>query len=123
MTTFAWLVAAALLLLAVTAAVATRVPALDRPVRLAVAAAEALVVLVAVVDVGLLLRADAADRPDGLVTHVGYAIVAVGLLPLLVLRGPLEDDPEGDPEPVSLWVVVVALVAVAACVVRLAQTR
>jgi hypothetical protein len=120
-----WSTAVALLLLAVAAAVATRVPALDRPVRLATYGAEALVVLVAVIDTGLVLRADPADRPDSTLTHVGYAVVAAGLLPLLVWRRPLEEDaePEPDPEPVSLWVVVVALLAVAACLVRLAQTR
>ena len=122
-TTFAWLAAAALLLLAVVAGIATRVPVLDRPVRLATYGAEALVVLVAVVDVGLLLRAEPADRPDSMLTHVGYAVVAAGLLPLLVWRRPLEEEQAADPEPVSLWVVVVALLAVAACLVRLAQTR
>lgn len=124
-TTFAWLVAALLLVLALAAAVATRVPGLVRPVRVGVVAAEALVGLVVLVDLGLVLRADAAERPDSLLTHVGYAVAAAGLVPLLVWRTPSPDDgePELDPEPASLWVVAVTLLAVAVCVVRLAQTR
>lgn len=123
MTTFAWLAAALLLLLGVAAAVATRVPRLEPAVRMATYAAEALAALVVVVDLGLLLRADPADRPDSMLTHVGYAVAAVGLLPLLAWRRPVAEGSESDPEPVSLWVVVVALLAVAVCLVRLAQTR
>ena len=110
-------------LVAVSAALATRVPSLDRPVRVAVVAVEALVAFVVVADLGLVLRADAADRPSSMLTHVGYAVAAVGLLPLLAWRRPPVDDPEAEVEPASLWVVVIALVAVAICVVRLAQTR
>lgn len=123
MTLLAWSLALVLVLLAVAAAISTRVPALDRPVRLATYAAEGLVVAFAVVDLGLVLRADAADRPDSMLTHLGYAVAAVGLVPMLVLRRPPHDDPEAEVEPASMWVVVVALVAVAVCVVRLAQTR
>ncbi len=122
MTLFAWSLAGALVLLAVAAAVSTRVTALDRPVRLATYAAEGLVVLFAVVDLGLVLRADPVDRPDSLVTHLGYALAAVGLVPALAMRQtPVEEGSE--PEPVSGWVVAVALLAVAVCVVRLVQTR
>ena len=93
--------------------------------RVAVVVAEALVVVFVVADVGLVLRADAADRPDSLITHLGYALAAVGLVPALVWRAPTPDEEEHEaaPEPVSLWVVAVALLAVAVCVVRLAQTR
>lgn len=117
------IVVGALALLAVTAAVATRIPSLERPVRVAVVAVEGLLVLVVVADLGLVLRADQADRPDSLLTHVGYAVAAVGLLPLLAWRRPPVDDPEAEVEPVSLWVVVITLIAVAVCVVRLNQTR
>lgn len=124
MTILAWSAAAALLLLAVLAAAATRLPALDRPVRTGVVVAEGLAVLVAVVDIGLLLRAEPAERPDSLVTHLGYALAAVGLVPALVWRPPTPgeaDEPE--PEPVSMWVVALVLAAVSVCLVRLAQTR
>jgi hypothetical protein len=125
-TALAWTLAAALSALAVVAAVATRVPALDRPVRVAALAAEAVLVVVTVVDLGLVLAADSADRPDSMLTHVGYAVATVGLLPTLVVRRP--DNPDVPPEelevePASLWVVAIGLLAVAVCVVRLAQTR
>lgn len=121
MTLLAWSLAAALVLLAAVAAASSRLPALERPVRLATYAAEGLVVLYAVADLGLVLRADPADRPDSLVTHLGYSVAAVGVVPLLAMRAsPVEEGSE--PEPVSPWVVAVALLAVAVCVVRLAQT-
>lgn len=126
MTALAWILAAALAALAVGAALATRVPALDRPVRVAALVAEGVLVVVTLVDLGLVLAADSADRPDSMLTHVGYAVATVGLLPTLVVRRP--DNPDVPPEelevePASLWVVAIGLLAVAVCVVRLAQTR
>ena len=118
-----WLAAGVLVVLAAAAAVATRVTGLDQPVRHAVTAAEALLVVFVVADLGLVLRADPADRPDSMLTHVGYAVAAVGLIPLLVSRRPPPGDPDAEVEPVSLWVVAVALLAVSVCVVRLVQTR
>ena len=122
-TVLSGVVVGVLALVAVTAALATRVPSLERPVRIAVMGVEALLVFVVVADLGLVLRADETDRPASMLTHVGYAVAAVGLLPLLAWRRPSVDDPDAEVEPVSLWVVVIALVAVAVCVVRLAQTR
>jgi hypothetical protein len=95
-------------------------------VRVAALVAEAVLVVVTVVDLALVLGADPADRPDSMLTHVGYAVATVGLLPLLVLRQP--EDPDVPPdelqvEPASLWVVAIGLVAVAVCLVRLVQTR
>lgn len=110
-------------LVAVIAAVATRVKTLERPVRVAVVAVETLLAFLVVADFGLVLRADDVDRPSSMVTHVGYAVAAVGLLPLLAWRRPPAEDLEAEVEPVSLWVVVITLVAVAVCVVRLAATR
>lgn len=118
-----WLAAGLLVLIAVAAAVATRVPALGGPVRHAVTVAEALLVVLVVADLGLVLRADPDDRPDSMLTHVGYAVAAVGLIPLLAWRRPPVDDSDAEVEPASLWVVAVALLAVAVCVVRLVQTR
>ena len=122
-TTFAWLTAAALVLVAVMAALATRVTSWERTARVAVVVAEALVVLYVVAELGLLLRADAADRPDSMLTHIGYAVAAVGLIPALAWRPPTDPNAEAEPEPVSLWVLVVVLLAVAVCVIRLVQTR
>ena len=114
----AWLVAAVLVLAALAAAAATRVTALERPVRLAVTP---LVVVLVVADLGLVLRADPADRPDSMLTHLGYAVASVGLVPMLLQRRPPAEGAEA--EPASLWVVALALLAVAVCVVRLVQTR
>ena len=125
----AWLVAAVLVVVALAAVVATRVPALERPVRLVVTPLVVLVAVVVVADLGLVLRADPADRPDSMFTHLGYAVASVGLVPALVHRRPPEapsGDGAGEPveeEPASLWVVAVALLAVAVCLVRLVQTR
>ena len=121
MTVVSGVVAGVALLAGVLAAAATRVPSLERAARAAAVAVEALVVVFVVADLGLLLRE--GERPDDLVTHAGYAVAAVGLIPLLVFRRPPHDDPEAEVEPASLWVVVIALAAVAVCVVRLAQTR
>ena len=119
----AWLVAAVLVLAALLAVAATRVPALDRPVRHAVTPLVVLVAVLVVADLGLVLRAEAADRPESMLTHVGYAVASVGLVPMLVLRRPAAEEPDDEVEPASLWVVAVALLAVAICVVRLVQTR
>lgn len=126
MTLLAWSLAAALVLLAVVAVLSTRLPALERPVRLATYGAEALVVVFVVADLGLVLRAEPADRPASLLTHVGYAIAAVGLVPTLATRATPVGEHAGegaDPEPASPWVLAIALLAVAVCVVRLVQTR
>lgn len=123
MTILAWLTAGLLVVVAALAGVATRVPRLEKPVRTALVPVEALVALVVVVDLGLLLRGDAADRPDSMVTHVGYAVAAAGLVPALVWRAPGHDEHDADADVASLWVITVTLLAVAVCVVRLWQTR
>ena len=117
----AWLVAAVLVLAALAAAAATRITALERPVRLVVTPLIVLVAVLVVADLGLVLRADPADRPDSMLTHLGYAVASVGLVPMLLQRRPPAEGAE--PEAASLWVVAVALLAVAVCVVRLVQTR
>ena len=120
----ACVLAAVLAWAAVLAAVATRVPALEQPVRRTLTPLEIAVTVFVVVDLGLVLRADAADRPDSMLTHVGYAVASVGLVPMLTTRRAAPaDDPEAEVEQAPLWVVAVALLAVAVCVVRLVQTR
>jgi hypothetical protein len=119
----AWVLAAVLVWAAVLAVAATRVPALEQPVRMAVTPLVIVVAVLVVADLGLVLRADPADRPDSMLTHVGYAVASVGLVPLLTTRRAAPDTPESEVEPVSLWVVALALLAVAVCVVRLVQTR
>lgn len=122
MTVVSVVLAGLLVLVAVAAALATRFASLEPSVRTAVVVAEAFLVLFVVADLGLVLRAD-GDRPDSLFTHVGYAVAAAGLIPALAWRVPAPGEAQEDIEPASLWVVVVALLAVAVCVVRLAQTR
>jgi hypothetical protein len=111
-----------LALLAGLAVLATRVPALAQPARRGTWAGQAAVVVVVALDLWPLLAED-AERPDSMLTHLGYAVAALGLLPLLVSRRPPVDDPTAEVEPASLWVVAIALLAVAVCVVRLVQTR
>ncbi len=108
---------------AVLAVAATRFPALEQPVRMAVTPLVIVVAVLVVADIGLVLSAEPEDRPESMLTHVGYAVAAVGLVPLLTTRRPPPDDPEAQVEPAPLWVVAVALLAVAVCVVRLVQTR
>ncbi len=124
MTVVSGVLAGVAVLVAVLAALATRVPTLERPARVGVLVVEALVAFFVVADLGLLLRA--GDRPESWVTHAGYAVASVGLIPTVALRRP-EVEPGGEagdePEPPSLWVVVVTLLAVAVCVLRLVQTR
>ncbi len=130
MTAVGWTTAGVLVLVAVAAALAaTRLPALEPLVRRAILALEGWLVVLAVADVGLVLRASEEDRPGSLITHVGYALVVAGLVPLVANRPSLEpggdtdNDTEAHHQPASLWVLVVALLAVAVCVVRLVQTR
>ena len=119
----AWVLAGVLAWAAALAALATRVPALEAPVRMAVTPLVIVVAVFVVADVGLVLRAEPEDRPASMLTHVGYAVAAVGLVPLLTSRRPPPGDEDAEVEPASLWVVAVALLAVAVCVVRLVQTR
>ena len=123
MTILTGVVLGVLVVFAAAAALATRAPSFEAPVRSAAVAVEGLLVLFVVADLGVVLVADEAERPASMVTHLGYAVAAVGLLPLLAWRRPPLDDPEAEVEPVSLWVVALTLIAVAVCVVRLAQTR
>ena len=124
MTILTGVVLGVLVVFAVAAALATRAPSFEAPVRSAAVAVEGLLVLFVVADLGVVLVADEAERiTASMVTHLGYAVAAVGLLPLLAWRRPPLDDPEAEVEPVSLWVVALTLIAVAVCVVRLAQTR
>lgn len=124
----AWLSSVVVVVLAGVAAAATRMPTLAGQVRSAVAPVVVLLAVVVVADLASVLSGPEAERPDSMLTHVGYAVATIGLLPLLVWRRPPEGGSEGataeaEPEPVSLWVVVVAALATAVCVIRLVQTQ
>jgi hypothetical protein len=90
----------------------------ERVGRIGVEIAEGLMFVVVGAD---LLAWAAGSGPDDVLTHVGYAVAAVALLPILT-RGPRVDD-ESDPEPSSLWVLAVAALALAVVLWRLGETR
>ncbi len=120
----AWVLAGVLVWAALLGGAATRFAALERPLRASLTPLVVLVAVFVVADLGLVLRSAPADRPESMFTHLGYAVASVGLVPALTTRQPgATDTDEPETEPVSLWVVVVALLAVAICVVRLVQTR
>lgn len=91
---------------------------LARVARIGVEAAEALMFLVVAAD---LLAWAAGNAPEETVTHVGYVVAAVALIPILTRRPKVEGEPE--PEPPSLWVLAVAALAVAVVLWRLGVTR
>jgi hypothetical protein len=75
---------------------------------------------VVVVGADLLVWA-AGDGPEDPVTHVGYAIAAVAVIPVLTRRPTV--DPEAPPPPPSMWVLAIAAATVAVVLWRLAATR
>ncbi len=67
----AWTLAAVLMVLALLAVVANRVPTLDRPARMAALVAEGVLLVYTVVDLVVVVSSAAADRPDSLLTQFG----------------------------------------------------
>lgn len=97
-------------------------PRLERPARLAMRGGQLLTLLVVLLDVVTLLQ---GHEVDSQLTHVGYAVAAVGLPAVLLTRHAVE--PEGEEEaapaePPHLAVVAITALAVAVLVVRLQQT-
>ena len=114
-----WVVAAALAAVALVCALAATVaPALERGARIGVEVAQGLMFLVVGAD---LLAWAAGGSPSEPTVHVGYCVAAVALIPLVTVR-PRGDD-EADPEPASLWVLAIAVAAVAVVTWRMAATR
>jgi hypothetical protein len=113
-----WSAAGLLGLLAVVCALAAVGLPLERPGRIGIEVAEGLMLLVVGAD---LLAWAAGDGPEDPVTHVGYAIAAVAVIPVLTRRPTL--DPEAPPSPPSMWVLCVAAATVAVVLWRLAATR
>lgn len=91
---------------------------LERIGRISVEVAEGLLFLVVGAD---LLAWAAGAGPEDPLTHVGYAVAAVAVIPILTRRPATEETPE--PVPPSMWVLAVAAATVAVVLWRLAATR
>ena len=114
-----WVVATALAAVALSLVLAATVaPTLERGGRIAVEVAQGLMFLVVGAD---LLAWAAGGSPREPAVHVGYCVAAVALIPLVTMR-PKTDD-EAEPEPASLWVLAIAVAAVAVVAWRMAATR
>jgi hypothetical protein len=114
-----WSAAGLLGLLAVVCALAAVGLPLERTGRIGIEVAEGLMLLVVGAD---LLAWAAGDGPEDPVTHVGYAIAAVTVIPVLTRRPTL--DPEAPPSsPPSMWVLCIAAATVAVVLWRLGVTR
>jgi hypothetical protein len=98
-----WSAAGLLGLLAVVCALAAVGLPLERPGRTGIEVAEGLMVLLVGAD---LLAWAAGNPPDDPVTHVGYAVAAVAVIPVLTRRPTV--DPEAPPSPPSMWVLAIA---------------
>ncbi len=127
-------VAAFLGFVALLALVALKLPGLDPVVRRFMIAGQGAAAVVVLLDVVTLLQ---GHEVDSLVTHVGYAVAAVGLPVILLNRRPDLQVPgqeadastgaadpveESEPEPAHLAVVAVTAIALLVLVVRLQQT-
>jgi hypothetical protein len=114
-----WVAAALLAVLAASCGLAATVaPGLERVARIGVELAQGLMFVLVGAD---LLAWAAGGSPDEPVVHVGYCVAAIALIPLVTMRPRAEDGSE--PEPSSLWVLAIAVTAVAVVVWRMAATR
>lgn len=114
-------VAGFLALVAVLALVAAVRPPLAESARIAMKTGHAAAIVVVLVDLVTLLR---GHEVDSRFTHIGY-MVAIALVPVLLLNRVPEKDEEGNDlpvEPPHPGVVAVCAVAVCVLVVRLHQT-
>ena len=120
MSALTWTALGALGVAAILAVFGATVLPLERAARGGVVVAWLAVGAVVVADLVDLAR---GDRPGDLLTHLGYAVAAVAIIPLLAWRAPVPgQDPEGARAPASLWVVAIAALVTVVVVLRLAQT-
>lgn len=116
-----WAAAGLLAALALGCALAALGLPLERVGRIGIEVVEGLLFLVVGAD--LLAWAAGASPADPL-THVGYVVAAVAVIPILTRRpvsGAAEEAPE--PVPPSMWVLAIAAATVAVVLWRLAATR
>ena len=112
-----WVATGLMLVLAVGCALAALGLPLERACRIGTEVAEGLLFLVVAAD---LLAWAAGDGPDEPFVHVGYAVAAVAVIPLVTRRPTPEGEPA--PEPASMWVLAIAALAVAVVLWRLGTT-
>jgi len=113
-----WLATGLMLGLAAVCVLAALGLPLERVGRIGVEVAEGLLFLVVAAE---LLGWAVGDGPDEPFTHVGYAVAAVAVIPILTRRPTTEEAPE--PVPPSPWVLAIAAATVAVVLWRLGQTR
>ncbi len=99
--------------------------ALGRPLealgRLLIELAEAALFVIVAID---LFAWAAGGGPAEPFTHVGYAVAAVAIIPILTRKPKIKGqaDPQPESEPPSMWVLAVAALAIAVVLWRLAAT-
>jgi len=113
-----WAAAGLLAALSLVCALAALGLPVERVGRIGVEIAEGLLFLVVGAD---LLAWAAGGSPDDPLTHVGYAVAAVAVIPILTRR-PTTDEAQ-EPVPPSMWVLAIAAATVAVVLWRLAATR
>jgi len=111
-----WAAAGLLAALALVCALAALGLPVERVGRIGVEIAEGLLFLVVGAD---LLAWAVGESPEDPLTHVGYVVAAVAVIPILTRRPPTEETPE----PASMWVLAIAAATVAVVLWRLAATR
>lgn len=117
--TVSFAVAGYLALVAVLALVALKAPGLDPVARAGMRVGQLATLVVVLLDAVTLLQ---GHEVDTMVTHVGYAVAAVGLPVILLTRRPEEGEDPAEVEPPHLGVVAVTAAAMVVMVVRLQQT-
>jgi len=112
-----WVATGLMLVLALVCALAALGLPLERAGRIGTEVAEGLLFLVVSAD---LLAWAVGDGPEEPFTHVGYAVAAVAVIPLLTRRPEVEDEPP--PEPPSMWVLAIAAATISVVLWRLGAT-
>lgn len=117
--TVSYTVAGYLGFVAVLALLALKSPALDPVARSGMRVGQLGALVVVVLDAFSLLGGHQVDSP---VTHIGYAVAAVGLPVILLTRRPDEGQDPAEVEPPHLGVIAVTAAAMVVMLVRLQQT-
>lgn len=117
--TVSYTVAGYLAFVAVLALLALRSPSLEPVARSGMKVGQMGTFIVVLLDALTLLQGHEVDSP---ITHIGYAVAAIGLPVILLSRRPEEGQEPSEVEPAHLGVVAVTAAAMVVMVVRLQQT-